>query len=148
MRCMKGPNPKPPSKRRRANIPASYGLAAPITAPAAPGTVRTLDFDGPVHKLVDSMWTALQTSCESRFFSAADWERARLELWFANEAMNSDKPIPGNVWAVVQNGLSALLISPADKRRCGIELKPSNVDADEDAAILTMVKYQAKLQPE
>ena len=30
-----GRPPKPPSKRRRTNKPASYGAAEPITAPAA-----------------------------------------------------------------------------------------------------------------
>ena len=34
-----------------------------------------------------------------------------------------------------------MLISPADKRRAGIELKAA-ADADEDAAVLQMAKYQ------
>lgn len=145
---MHGPHPKPPSKRRRVQTPVSYGAATPTTAPAAPVQDRKLDFDGPVHKIIESLWEALQTSCESRFFSAADWERARLELWFANTLLVSDEPIRATSWARVQDGLSALLISPAEKRRCGIELRPMNVDADEDAAILTMVRYQEKLKPE
>ena len=30
------------------------------------------------------MWKALATSVEGQFFSDADWQRARWELWYAN----------------------------------------------------------------
>ena len=142
---MPGPVPKPPSKRRRVEQPKSYGGAAPVVVPAAGVHDRELGFDGPVHKLIESMWEALAESCEARFYSAADWERARLELWHANTLLVSEQPIRANSWSAVQNGLSALLISPAEKRRCGIELTPTSGDKDEDAAVLQMVKYQAKL---
>lgn len=143
---MSGRVPKPASKRRRTNKPASYGLANPTVGPAAPAAVdRVLGFDGPVHPLISDMWAALQTSAEARFFSAADWERARFELWFANTWLILGTPIPGAVWAVVQHGLSAMLISPAEKRRCGIELKPPVADSDEIAAVSMMSKYRDKL---
>ena len=143
---MHGPAPKPPSKRRRRTPPVSYGGAQPITAPAASVHDRELGFDVPVHPLVAGLWTALQTSAESRFYSAADWERARFELWYANALLTSGKPIPGNAWAAVQHGLSALLISPAEKRRCAIELKPPVADSDEIAAVSMMSKYRDKLK--
>ena len=144
---MPGPSPKPASKRRRANTPKSYGAAEPITAPAAPVQERReLGIENP-HQLIERMWTALQTSAESRFFSEADWVRARMELWNANAAMTSGKPIPGNVRAQVQHGLSDMLVSPAAKRRCAIELKPPVPDLDEIAAVSMMGTYRDKLKP-
>ena len=44
-----------------------------------------------------------------------------------------------------QTGLSELLISPADKRRAGIELRRAASDPDEDAAVVQMAVYQDKL---
>jgi hypothetical protein len=143
---MPGPAPKPPTKRRRANTPKSFGLAGPTIAPAASAQSRDLGFPDPVHELVADMWEALQTSCESRFFSAADWQRVRWKLWYANTALTGDKPINGAVWSTIQNGLGALLVSPSEKRRLGIELRAAVVDADEVAAVSLMSKYRDKLE--
>jgi hypothetical protein len=139
-----GPAPKPASKRRRRTKPATYGAAEPITAPAVQDHDPELGIDDP-HPMVVRMWDALQTSAEARFYSAADWERVRLELWHANVLLTSGKPIVGNSWAAVQHGLNAMLISPAEKRRCAIELKPTDSDPDEDAAVSMTAKYQQKL---
>ena len=50
-------------------------------------------------------------------------------------------------WDAIQHGLSELLISPAVKRRSGIELKPT-VDADENAAAVSMIStYRQSLKP-
>jgi hypothetical protein len=137
--------PKPPSKRRRRNVPKTYGAATPTIGQAAGPDPRTLDIDNP-HPMVERMWTALQTSAEARFYSEADWERARFELLYANKLLTSDEPITGAAWATVQHGLSAMLISPAEKRRAGIELKPPVVDPDEIAAVSMMSGYRDKLR--
>ena len=141
----KGPAPKPASKRRHHNPPASWGGANPITAPAAAAGDRELGIDAP-HKLVADMWAVVQDSAEARFYSAADWARLRMELWHANELLTSGKPIGANSWARVQCGLSALLISPAEKRRCAIEVRPTGPDADADAAVAMVGRYRQKLQ--
>ena len=122
-----GVPPKPPSKRRRTNKPASYGAAERITTPAAPVADRELGIDSP-HQLVADLWEVIQTSAESRFYSAADWARLRIELWFANALLTSGKPIVAGAWQQVQHGLTELLISPAAKRRAAIELKPPDPD--------------------
>src|SRR6476660_8654199 len=140
-----GRPPKPASKRRRTNKPRTWGAAEPITAPAADAQDRELGIADP-HELVSRMWATVQESCESRFYSEADWARLRLELWNANELLTSGKPITGNAWATVQHGLNAMLISPAEKRRCAIEMKPVGPDADEDAAVSMTAKYQRKLR--
>ena len=140
-----GRPPKPASKRRRTNKPASWGAAEPVTAPAASAGDRELEIENP-HQLVANMWAVVQTSAECRFYSEADWARLRLELWNANEILTSGKPITGNAWATVQHGLNAMLISPAEKRRAAIEVKPTGVDEDEVAATSMTAKYQRKLQ--
>ena len=124
----------------------TYDLAQPVTAPAAGVQVRKLGVDAPVHKLVVDMWNALQDSAESRFYSEADWERVRFELWHANVVLTGDK-IAANSWAQIQHGLTELLISPAAKRRAAIELKPTIPDRDEIAAVSMMSRYQSKLNP-
>ena len=100
---MPGPAPKPPSKRRRYNRPKSYGAADPVTAPAAAIQVRELGIENP-HPLVAAMWDTVRESVEARFYSDADWERLRMELWNANAVMTSGRPISGNTWAAYSTG--------------------------------------------
>ena len=79
----RGPVPKPASQRRRRNRPGSYGAAEPIFA--GNGVEQPpLGFDA--HELVADLWSTLGRSVEGQFFSAADWQRARLELWYANRS--------------------------------------------------------------
>ena len=140
--------PKPASKRRRRNVPKSYGAATPITAAAAGHQDRVLGIDGPVHDLVERMWEVAQTSAESVFFSEADWARLRLELWYANGVLTCGKPISANAWSTIQHGLSDMLMSPHAKRQIGIELKPpTSSDPDEVAAVSMLSVYRDKLKP-
>jgi hypothetical protein len=143
---MPGVAPKPASKRRRRNVPVSYGAAQPTTGPAAPAEDRALGVDTP-HPLVTDLWDAVQSSCEARFYSEADWVRLRLELWNANRAMTAGRPPSGHTWAAIQHGLTELLISPAAKRRAAIELQAPDPDADEDTAVSIMSRYRSKLNP-
>jgi hypothetical protein len=138
-----GPAPKPASKRRRRTPPRTYGAATPVTAPAAPVGDRELEIEDP-HPLVIGMWEALGRSVESKFFSHADWQRVRWELWHANETMR--KPTAA-AWDTVQHGLNELLVSPAAKRRAAIELKAAGPDSDEIAAVSMMSQYKSKLKP-
>jgi hypothetical protein len=140
-----GPAPKPPSKRRHRGTPKSYGAAVPTTAPAAPDIGRELGLDDP-HELITSLWDTVATSCESRFFSEADWARLRCELWFADTVLKSESPTAAS-WRMVQRGLNDLLISPAEKRRVAIELRPPNPDS-ENARVISMIDgYREKLKP-
>ena len=141
---MPGPAPKPPSQRRRRNTPRSYGDAQPTIAPAAHCGVRELGIDNP-HPLITAMWDAVQTSCEAACYSESDWVRLRLELWFADRVMASGQP-SAKAWAVIQHGLNEMLLSPAIKRRAGIEVKSQAVDADEEAAVSMTAKYRQVLK--
>ena len=124
-------------------MPASYGAAEQVTAPAASPGPRTLGI-ADAHPLIVDMWHAVQGSVESRFFSAADWERLRWELWHANYAMTGS--MSARACAAIQHGLNELLLSPAIKRRAGIELRPQAVDADEDAAVSMLGRYKQVLK--
>ena len=140
-----GPAPKPASKRRRANKPRTWGAAEPTTAPAPGVQDRELGLEDP-HPLVVSMWENIQKSCEATFYSEADFARLRMELWFANTAMRSPR-LSSTAWQQVQRGLTDMLISPAAKRRCAIEMKAAGSDPDEVAAVSMMSTYKSKLKP-
>lgn len=137
-----GVPPKPASKRRRANIPASYGLAEPVKAGQA---AKQPDLPFEPHEMVRRMWVSLGGSVEAMFFSAADWERAAWELYYANELFIGKLKMTPVAWNSVQHGLSDLLVSAADKRRAGIELKSAAEDPDEVAAVEIMAGYRDKL---
>lgn len=138
---MPGPLPKPPSQRRRRNTPKSYGEAVPVAAKAA-AKPPTLGFTA--HKLVRDFWNALTESIEGQYYSEADWARVRIELHYLNLLLNSGK-IPGSqAWAAVQSGLTEMLVSPAAKRRLGIEMQRAVEDADETAAVTDLAEYLAR----
>jgi len=118
------------------------GVAEPVLAGQA-DEQQPLVFDA--HELVADLWSALGSSVEGQFFSAADWARARLEMWHADELVRSGQPT-ANQWAAVQRGLDELLISPAVKRRAGIELRKHAADADELEAVSLVGKYQQVLK--
>lgn len=138
---MPGPLPKPPAQRRRTNAPKSYGAATPTAAEAA-GKPPTLGFRA--HKLVTDFYMTLTTSVEAQYYSAADWHRVRLELFYLNNLLQSSR-IGAQAWTAVQAGLNELLVSPAAKRRLGIEMRRPAVDEDEDAAVTDLAEYVARI---
>ncbi|MFE2998677.1 hypothetical protein ACFXG4_27200 [Nocardia sp. NPDC059246] len=138
---MPGPLPKPPSQRRRRNAPKSYGEAIPTEATAAV-EAPTLGFRA--HKLVREFYAVLRDSVEAQYYSPADWHRVRMELFFLNSLLEADR-IGAQAWAAVQAGLTELLVSPAAKRRLGIEMRRAEVDEDEDAAVADLAEFRARL---
>ena len=136
-----GPPPKPADKRRNTRTPGGYGLAEPVRNAGQAAKQPDLGFNA--HPMVVDLWGSLNESVEAKFFSAADWQRARLELLFVDYTLHEGKMTSAN-WQRVQQGLNELLVSPADKRRAGIELKAA-VDDDEDAAVLQLAQYEEKL---
>lgn len=137
----RGPVPKPPAQRRRRNKPAP-GAAKPVVV-SPPDEQPALGFDA--HQLVADLWTALGQSVEGQFFSTADWARARLEMWYVNAVMTSGQVPSAHQWSAVQRGLDELLVSPAVKRRAGIELKKC-VDGDAVAADEIVGRYKRTLK--
>lgn len=140
-----GRPPKPESQRRRRNKPKSYGVAEPTVAPAAETTPRELDIDD-AHPLVAAMWDTVQQYCDAAFYSEADWVRLRWELWHANKLLTGRRQLTPSAWSAVQAGMNEMLLSPAIKRRAGIEVKPQSVDADEVAAVSMVGKCRQVLK--
>ncbi len=97
------------------------------------------------HPMVQELWDSVQTSAEARFYSEADWQRLRLELWYGDRIMTNVRLPSGHSWSAFQSGLNGLLLSPAVKRRAGIEVKP-RIDADMVAAGEQIAKYKAVLK--
>ena len=62
------------------------------------------------HELVVDLWAALGSSVEGQFYSAADWQRARWELWYANAVMTAGQVPSANMWTSIQRGLDELLV--------------------------------------
>lgn len=138
----RGPVPKRESERRRVNKPESHGQAE-TTAAFASGRPDGLGFDA--HPIVQDLWDVLSDSAEAAFYSAADWQRVRLELYYASHTLSAEK-ISSMAWSAVQSGLSELLISPADKRRAGIDMKPQTVDPAADAADVKVADLAERLR--
>lgn len=139
---MPGPAPKKASERRRRNIPESQGEAADITVET---NSEQPDLGFMAHQMVQDMWSTLGESLEAKFYSSADWQRARWELWFANQILSGAEPVTAASWSMIQSGLSALLVSPADKRKAGIELKRVTSDPDEDAAVADLAEFRSRV---
>lgn len=139
---MPGPAPKKASQRRRANKPKSYGASDPVIAGQAVPAPDLGITD--CHPMVADLYESLVGSVEGKFFSAADWQRARLECLYIHKTLQRENP-GAQAWAAIQTGLGALLVSPAEKRRVGIELNKSTVDPDEDAAVASLDEYRRQL---
>lgn len=130
---MSGPPPKRPDQVRRTNKPASYGEAEHVQLDEeASAPPLELGIPG-VDEMVLDLWESLRDSAEARFYSEADWHRVRLELRYLNAVLSRKVP-SSEAWKTVQMGLNTLLVSPADKRRLGIELKRRVGDEDDQAA--------------
>lgn len=139
---MPGPPPKRSEHRRRSNTPATQEMSG-VDRSGVAAEAPELGFEA--HPLVESLYASLPDSIEGKFYSAADWQRVRLELWYLNELLMAGKTPGAMAWSAMQTAMSALLISPADKRRVGIELQRRKVDADEDAAVAQIDEYRRRL---
>jgi hypothetical protein len=141
-----GPPPQRNSQRRRANKPKSHGAAEPVMTEAAAFRPE-LGIESPTPQ-IQGLWDALQISAESRFYSDADWHRVRIELAFGDGLVRrllDGEPVSATRWQQFQNALTELLVSPAAKRRAGIETRPV-VDAQGDAAEAKIFELAAKLK--
>lgn len=139
---MPGPAPKRSEHRRRANTPKSQepaGLVKPVGAVDAP-ELGIAD----VHPLAAALFGSIAASPEAQFFTPAVWERARVHTSLLSRLLNSDRP-SANMYAALQSDWQAMLISPAEQRRLGIEVQRVVEDADEDAAEATVHELAARL---
>jgi hypothetical protein len=142
----RGPAPQRDSQRRRRNKPVSYGAAEPVMTEAAAFRPE-LGIVDPTPQ-IQELWDALQGSAEARFYSDADWHRVRIELAFGDRLVATlldGGNVSGTKWQHFQNALTELLISPAAKRRAGIETRPP-VDLQGDAAEAKIFELAERLK--
>lgn len=139
---MPGPVPKRGDQRRRRNIPKTQEVSG-VDSTGVAVDAPPLGFIA--HPLVTDLYGSLAGSIEGKFFSPADWQRARLELHYLNELLQAGRVPGAQAWSAVQAALNSLLVSPADKRRAGIELQRRTSDPDEDAAVASIDEYRQRL---
>ena len=87
----------------------------------------------------------MQRSCESAFYSDADWVRLRLEMFHLNALITGRRQLTPSACSAVQTGLNELLLDPSVKRRAGIEFKRA-VDDDAMAADEQIGRYKTVLR--
>lgn len=142
-----GPPPQRNSQRRRRNKPKSYGAADPVLTPAAAFRPE-LGIADPTPQIRD-LWNALQVSAEAKFYSDADWHRVRIELAYGDALLRQiagGTKINAQAWTAFQNALTELLVSPAAKRRAGIETQPVVADAAAASADAKIIQIAAALK--
>jgi hypothetical protein len=60
--------------------------------------------------------------------------------------MTASQVPSANQWTAIQRGLGELFVSPAVKRRAGVELKRQAADTDEVAADAQIARYKSVLR--
>ncbi|MGI9091554.1 MAG: hypothetical protein ACR2GG_10680 [Gemmatimonadaceae bacterium] len=114
-------------------------LRVPGAAPAPP----LLGLEG-CHPLAVSLYEALAQSPESRFFTPAVWQRARVNVLMLSKVLLSSRP-SSQMYAAVQADWKSLLVDPAEQRRLGIEVQAAEVDEDAESASATVTNLRARL---
>lgn len=139
---MPGPPPKRSEHRRRANTPKSQQTAA-LVKPEGAVDAPPLDLTD-VHPMAAALFESIAGSPEAQFFTPAVWQRARVHTLLLSNLLRADRP-SANMYAALQSDWQALLISPAEQRRLGIEVQRVVADDDEAAADATVLDLKAKL---
>jgi hypothetical protein len=135
----RGPAPKRSDQRRRTNKPATPVVKPPGAAAKAP----ELGLEG-IHPLALAVYEALKDSTESRYFTPAVWQRARVNTYVLSKLLESSR-MSSQMYAAVQADWKDLLLSPAEQRRLGIEVQAAEVDEDEEAADATVTSLVSRL---
>jgi hypothetical protein len=143
---MSGPVPKPASKRRRRNVPKSYGAAhrrprrPPTFTNARSGSTTRTHWSRRCGRPSRNPARPASTAkpIGSGCGSSAGTPTRRCAV---------PRPISGRTWAAIQHGLTELLVSPAAKRRVAIEVKAPGPDTDEVRAVAMIGTCKSKLKP-
>lgn len=135
---MPGPPPKRSEQRRRKNAPVRPILPVSGAAPKAP------PLGVEVHELASDWYESLAGSPESRFFTPAVWQRARIAALMLSRLILSSKP--SSMWyAAIQSDWRSLLVDPAEQRRLQIEVQEAVEDPDAAHAAATVTDLTARL---
>lgn len=147
---MPGPLPKVASQRRRRNKPKSYGEAeaVKVASQLVKKPPLSLPFDDPEekpHKLVSSFWNSLgKSAVDTSSWTAAEWQRARISMWMLDGHLKGRRAMGAQAMDSIMKQLDSLLISPAEKRRLGIEIVAHEAELPPEVAIMADYRDRAK----
>jgi hypothetical protein len=141
---MPGPAPKRSETRRRTNEPAIPIVKTPGAAASQPPLAIVK-----CHPLAAALYASLKDSPESKFFTPAAWQRARVASYVLSELLKNAgaKGISSMMYAAIQSDWKALLIDPAEQRRLGIEVQAASSEVDPNAtrALATVTSLESRL---
>lgn len=164
---MPGPAPKRSAERRRTNTPAA-GDPRVLDVDALPddlpfpikGAVRAPQGDGDWHPLVQEMWESFHSSGSAMFWEPSDWMSAKLMCESLSrdlgeqvvgvtplgEAIYAEIPLKGASLSAYSKLMGMLMLTEADRRRAGLEVKRDRVgDRAKLAPVVSVSDRRAKL---
>lgn len=121
---MYGPIPKRDSERIRANKPL-----VPTEIVQISGEVPVPDLDIPnAHPMINDFYESLRDSAQARYYEPSDWQYARLTMVFLDGLLKAGR-VNGNILAVVNSMLGALLVTEGERRRVRMEVERGSVES-------------------
>lgn len=139
----RGPVPKRSTQRRRRNKPDGEA----VSRARSDGTVRgpALGIED-VHPLAAEWYESLRVSGQSVFFEPSDWAQAKVWTATLSSALSGGR-VTATLIEAWSSGASELLTTEGARRRMRVELSRADdgTDADEDAAVVALDEYAARL---
>lgn len=149
----RGPPPKRAAKRRRhtkqEDTPDSVAVPGDVKPPAA---------NKKWHPIAKRWFNSLKDSGQSNFYEPSDWAMAYVLAESMSRDLNPQVvavpestgepvfetvPMKGASLAAYLKGMTALLVSEADRRRAGVELTRTPEPSEEDQEQATVVNLNA-----
>jgi hypothetical protein len=149
----RGPPPKRADKRRRHTKKEDKPKSVP-----AQGAVKPPAANKDWHPVAKRWFQSLKDSGQSVYYEPSDWAMAYVlaenmsrelkprQIEIDGELHEFVAPIKGASMAAYLKGMTALLVSEADRRRAGLELTRKPEPSDEDQEQATVVNLDAVRQ--
>lgn len=132
--------PKRSDQLIRRNIPE-----VPVQKISVIGAVEVPELDiEHAHPLVVDFYNSLKESGQARWYEPSDWQTARIAMYTLNEELNStyqdgsNKPISPMKLQVVNQMLSALMVTEGERRRARLEIDRVTNPSGEDGQVLSI----------
>lgn len=161
----RGPVPKRASQRRRRNKPDGTTGVTDIT-PAPSGTANPVEppaADPGWHPIAERWYASLAESGQRHWYEPSDWATAYLiaesisrdlseqvvGVTDEGDVIKAEIPLKGASLAAYLKAMGNLLVTEGDRRRARAELtRSTQVDQDEDAAVVAVDEWTARYTPE
>jgi len=141
---MPGPVPNRSDQRRRRNKPEGVQVAkvAAGRVPAVPAA------DAEWHPIARDWFLSLQTSGQSKFYEASDWQTARVlaevlsVVLSGRSADGAYRRVPAQLFQSWLSGTTDLLTTEGARRRARIELERADDSREVPAGVAIMDAYR------